>query len=120
MTNTPTVAPTLLDNFRTIRITVDTSPGPPDPAGEDWLAVIKAKSRCEAIRRILRQGRHRFIDHLERDPDGGWLLHVFPVDRDAAAILNASFVCGPGGPAIFDPVEFIFQSLQEMEPLDNP
>jgi hypothetical protein len=120
MSDLPTAAHTLLDNFRTIRITVETQSGPPDPAGKDWWAVIKAKNRCEAIRRILRQGRHRFIDHLERDPDGGWRLHVFPVDRDAAALLNAIGDCGPGDPVTFDPGKFVFQSLQEMEQLDIP
>ena len=65
------------------------------------------------LRQRLRDGHHRFLDHLERDPEGGWRLHIFVEDDSALSMLDgiADRECGPGDPVSFDPEQFVMEWL---------
>ena len=82
MTDLPTLAATLLANFRTIHFPRSEDRSTPSASSRpDWFTTAKARRAerlaVEAYRRQLRQrlhdGHHRFLDHLEPDPrvDGG-------------------------------------------------
>ncbi len=89
MTDLAALAATLLANFRTVRIPASERPeGPPT----DWWAMAKARradsraayaSRDRLRRLLVEHGHHRFLHHMEPDPEGGWRLHFFVAD-DAA------------------------------------
>jgi hypothetical protein len=42
----------------------------------------------DRLRRVLIQHRHRSIDRLELDPEGGWRIHIFLLDEDALVLLD--------------------------------
>ena len=130
MTDLPTLAATLLANFRTIHFprSEDRST-PPVPGRPDWFATAKARRAerlaVEAYRRQLRQrlhdGHHRFLDHLEPDPEGGWRLHIFVEDDGALSLLDGitDQECGPGDPVSFDPEQFVMERLGYLNQSDS-
>ena len=71
----------------------------------------------DRLRRALIHHRHRFIDHLEPDPEDGWRIHVFALDEDALALLDGidGRRCEPGDPVDFDPEEFVIERLREVD-----
>jgi hypothetical protein len=71
----------------------------------------------DRLRRVLIQHHHRFMDHLEPDPDGGWRLHIFVLDADALPLLDAieGRRCEVGDPVDFDPEEFVIERLRELD-----
>ena len=125
MTDIETLANSLLANFRTIRLPPEALPARPDSEPTDWWAMAKAgrdEKRVlydvrDRLRRALIQHRHRFIDHLEPDPVGGWRIHVFVLDEDALALLDGidGRRCEPGDPVDFDPEEFVIERLRELD-----
>jgi hypothetical protein len=124
MTDLATLAADLLANFRTIRIL---SSGHPEGRPENWLARAKAR-RAESLaayayrdrlRRILvEHGYHRFLHDMERDPEGGWRLHVFLAEDTALTLLDevTEGTCGPGDPVAFNPEEFVAGRLRDLLP----
>jgi len=123
MTDLPTLAATLMSNFRTIRFPacVDRS-AHSTPSHSDWWMTAKARRaerlavnayRHQMRRELVEHGYHRFFHHLEADPEGGWRLHFFLADDTALSVLTEASdgESGPGDPAGFDPKEFIAQSL---------
>jgi hypothetical protein len=125
MTDIETLANSLLANFRTVRIPADALPTRPDLQPTDWWAMAKAQlaekrvlyDLRDRLRRILIQHRHRFIDRVEPDPEGGWRIHIFVLDEDALAHLDGidGTRCEPGDPLDFDPEEFVIERLRELE-----
>jgi hypothetical protein len=125
MNDIETLANSLLANFRTVRLPADALPIRPHIQPTDWWGMTKA-SRAEKrvlyelrdrLRRILVQHRHRFTDHLEPDPEGGWRIHFFVLDADALALLDGIHGrrCEPGDPVDFDPEEFVIERLREVD-----
>jgi hypothetical protein len=125
MTDIETLANDLLANFRTFRLPPEALPARPDPEPTDFWAMAKAR-RAEKrvlydlrdrLRRVLIQHRHRFFDHLEPDPEGGWRIHVFVLDGDALALFDGidGRRCEPGDPVDFDPEEFVIEQLREVD-----
>jgi hypothetical protein len=114
MTDLASLASTLLANFRTIVM-----PGQEDdPNPSDWWGAARARraEKCavyayrDHIRgELVRDGHHRFLHHLEPDPEGGWRLHLFVTDDLALALLDqiTEGQCGTGDPVSFDPEEFV-------------
>jgi hypothetical protein len=128
MNDLQTLARRLLANFRTIRLPPEAPPERPNLQPPDWWAMAKAR-RAEKrvlytlrddIRRVLDRHRHRFIDCLEPDPEGGWRLHIFVLDQDALALLDSidGRECEPGEPVDFDPEKFVNERLRELEWFD--
>ena len=37
---------------------------------------------------LVEHGHHRFLHHLEPDPEGGWRLHFFVADDAGLALLD--------------------------------
>ena len=66
---------------------------------------------------MAKHGDHRFLDHLEADPEGGWRLHFFVADEPALSILDdiGECQCGPGDPVDIDPEQFVTASLYKLE-----
>jgi hypothetical protein len=123
MTDLPTLAATLLANFCTIRFpaSVDRS-AQSTPSLSDWWTTAKARRaerlavnayRHQMRRQLIEHCHRRFLDHLEPDPEGGWRLHFFLADDAAMSLLIEASVgeCGPGDPVVFDPKEFVAESL---------
>jgi len=125
MTDIDTLANVLLANFRTVRLPADALPERPNPEPTEWWPMAKARyaekrvlyDLRDRLRRVLIQHRHRFIDHLEPDPEGGWRIHVFVLEEDALALLDG--IDGrrpePGDPVDFDPEEFVIERLREVD-----
>ena len=91
----------------------------------DWWAKATARradsrAACacrDRLRRLLvEHGHHRFLHHLEPDPNGGWRLHIFAANNAALALLDevAEGECGPGDPVKFDPNEFVSARLRHL------
>jgi hypothetical protein len=118
MTDLASLAAALLANFRTVVI-----PGQRDnPDPSDWWGAVKArraeKHAVYAYRdhirdELVRHGHHRFLQHLEPDPEDGWRLHVFVADDLALALLDqiTEGQSGTGDPVSFDPEEFVRAQL---------
>jgi hypothetical protein len=122
MTDLATLAATLLSNFRTVHIP---SSGHLEGRPGDWWAKATARradsrAACacrDRLRRLLvEHGHHRFLHHLEPDPNGGWLLHIFAANNAVLALLDevAEGECGPGDPVKFDPNEFVSARLRHL------
>ena len=124
MTDLPTLAATLLNNFQTIHFQPSEECFPRSATHRDWWQAAKARrADRQAVydyRRRLRyeliaHGHHQFLDHVELGPDGGWRLHVFAAD-DAAMLLLDGITegrYGPGDPARFNPEEFVQEQLDD-------
>jgi hypothetical protein len=71
----------------------------------------------DRLRRVLTQHRHRFIDHQEPDPEGGWRIHIFVLDEDALLLLDGidGRRCEPGDPVDFAAEEFLIERLPELD-----
>jgi hypothetical protein len=120
MTDLATLAADLLANFRTLRIpTPERLEGPPG----DWWAMVKARRGAHraihACRDRLRQGLVEndyrcFLDRIEPDSDGGWLLHFFVADFAALPLLDllAEGASGPGNALSFDAEKFVLQRIR--------
>jgi len=125
MTDIDTLANSLLANFRTIQLPPEALPTRPVLQPTEWWAMAEARyaekrvlyDLRDRLRRLLIRHRHRFIDHLEPDPEGGWRIHVFVVDKDALALLDGidGRRCEPGDPVDFDPEEFVIERLREVD-----
>ena len=75
-----------------------------------WRAEKRSAYRVrDRLRRILAGHGHCFLDHLERDPEGGYRLHFLLADHDAASVLDeiTDGTNGPGDPVDLGPEEFI-------------
>jgi hypothetical protein len=137
MTDLPTLAATLLANYRTIRVPAsgDHSKASEDHCGQptrpppDWFQTVKARRaarraaeiyRCHLRRELVEHGYHRFFHHLEADPEGGWRLHFFVADEPALSILADinEGQCGPGDPVDFDPEQFVTEHLGRLYGMD--
>jgi hypothetical protein len=121
MTNLASLASTLLAHFRTVVITAQKDD--PNPTG-DWRGAVKArraeKRAIHAFRdhvrsELVRHGHHRFLQHLEPDPEDGWRLHVFVADDLALALLDqiTGGQCAIGDPASFAPEDFVREQLSD-------
>jgi hypothetical protein len=124
MNDFQTIVRRLLTNFRTIRLPPGEPPERPNLQPPDWWAMAKARrgekrmlyDLRDRLRRTLTKHRHRFIDCLEPDPEGGWRLHIFVLDRDALALLDGidGRECEPGEPVDFEPDKFVIERLREL------
>ena len=94
MSDLADLAASLLANFCTIRILASERP---EEQPTDWWAKAKARraeSRAayayrDRLRRLLvERGHHRFLHHLEPDPEGGWRLHFFVAEVAALTSLD--------------------------------
>jgi hypothetical protein len=124
MTDLPTLAATLLANFRTIRFPPTEEYFPRSQAHWDWWQAAKVRRadrqavydyRQRIRYELIEHGHHQFLDHVEFGPDGGRRLHVFAAD-DAAMLLLERITegrCGAGDPANFNPDEFVQEQLEE-------
>jgi len=125
MPDIQTIASSLVANFRTIRVPPEALPARPDPEPTDWWAMAKVRREEKRVlydlrdrhRRAFIQHYHRFLDHLEPDPEGGWRIHIFVLDEDALALLDGidGRRCEPGDPVDFDPEAFVIERLREVE-----
>ena len=118
MTDFPSLAATLLANFRTIRFPATEECFPRSSTHRDWWSAAKARHadrqtvydyRDRLRNALIAHGHREFLDRMEPDPDGGWRLHLFVAD-DAAMHLLGEITegrCDPGDPASFDPEEFV-------------
>ncbi|MGO9997349.1 MAG: hypothetical protein ACLPKW_06330 [Acetobacteraceae bacterium] len=63
---------------------------------------------------LLERGFRCFLDRMEADPAGGWLLHFFVADEAALTLLDelTEAVCGPGDALSFDAEEFVLQRIR--------
>jgi len=66
---------------------------------------------------LFRMGHQQFLDYVEADPAGGWLIHLFLIDADAIVLLPTITTgnVGPGDPIAFDPRAFIERRLSSIE-----
>jgi hypothetical protein len=124
MTDLPTLAATLLANFRTIRFPRTEECIPRSPTHWDWWQAAKARRadrqavydyRQRLRHELIAHGHHEFLDHVELGPDGGWRLHVFVVDDAAMLLLDRTTEgrCRAGDPASFNPDKFVQEQLEE-------
>jgi hypothetical protein len=124
MTDLADLAAALLANLRTLRI--PPSEGRGRPSG-DWFARAKAKRaehraaytcRDRLRRELVDHGHHRFLHHMEPDPEGGWRLHIFVADEAALTLLDelTEWQCGPGDAVSFDPEDFVVERLHDLFP----
>jgi hypothetical protein len=122
MTDLADLAAALLGNFRTIYVP---SPEGLERPSDDWFARAKAKRaehraayawRDRLRRELVDHGHHRFLHHMEPDPEGGWRLHIFVADEAALTLLDelTEWECGPGDPVNFDPEEFVSERLRHL------
>jgi hypothetical protein len=66
---------------------------------------------------LFQEGYRHFLDYVERDPVGGWRVHLFLTDADAMVLLptiTTGYV-GLGDPIGFDPQAFIERRLASIE-----
>jgi hypothetical protein len=121
MTDIADLRDALLANFRTVHIRSSDA----WPEADDWWATAKAfraekrgaQSYRDRMRRLLvDRGHTPFLDHLEADPDGGWRLHLFVLDKAALAHLDehTDGGCGPGAPVSFDAEEFVAERIRHL------
>jgi hypothetical protein len=125
MSDLETLARRILANYRTIRLPAEALPARPNLQPSDWGPLVKARraekrvlyNLRDGVRRVLNQHRYRFIDCQERDPDGGWRLHIFALDENALPFLDGidGRRCEPGDPLDFDPEEFVIERLRELD-----
>jgi hypothetical protein len=125
MSDLETLVRHLLANFRTIRLPAEALPAHPNLQPFDWGAIAKARRGekrmlydfRDRLRRVLIQHRHRFIDCQEPDPEGGWRLHIFVLDKDALPLLDGidGRRCERGDPVDLDPEEFVIERLRDLE-----
>ena len=121
MTNVATLAAALLANFRTIRL-------PSSQQREqhpDWWTMVKARRaahravhahRDRLRQRLVERGFRCFLDRMEADPAGGWLLHFFVADEAALTLLDelTEGACGPGDALSFDAEEFVLERIRHL------
>jgi hypothetical protein len=126
MTDIADLRDALLANFRTVHIRSSDA----WPEADDWWATAKAfraekrgaQSYRDRMRRLLvDRGHAPFLDYLEADPDGGWRLHLFVLDKAALALLgeHTDGECGPGAPVSFDAEEFVSEHVGQLMPQDS-
>jgi hypothetical protein len=121
MTDLASLAAALLANFRTVVTPVQKDD--PNPSGDWWGAVKARRAEKRAVYaywdhirgELVRHGHHRFLHHLERDPEDGWRLHVFVADDLALALLDriTDRRCRVGEPVSFDPEGFVREQLSD-------
>jgi hypothetical protein len=121
MTDLADIRDALLANFRTVHIRSSDA----WPEADDWWATAKAfraekrvaqSYRYRMRRLLLDHGHTLFLDHLEADPDDGWRLHLFVLDKAALALLDehTDGGCGPGAPVSFDAEVFVAERIRHL------
>ena len=122
MTDLLTLAAKMLANFRTIRIPRSEDSSPRPQTHSDFWQAAKARMadrravyayRDELRATLIEHGHRRFFDRLEADPEGGWRLHLFFADDDAASLLDeiGGKLCVMGDPVALDPEECVRERL---------
>jgi hypothetical protein len=122
--DTSALAAALLANVRTIHFQPSEECLPRAPTHWDWWESAKARRadrqavydyRQRLRNELTAHGHGQFLDHVEPDPDGGWLLHLFVAD-DAAMLLLDRITegrCGSGDAASFNHEEFVRERLED-------
>jgi hypothetical protein len=122
MSDLQTFAAKMLANFRTLHILCSEDGLLRPQAHSGFWQAAKARIadpravrafRDELRAELIEHGHHRFFDHLEPDPLGGWRLHLFFIDDAAASLVDAigGERCVMGDPVALDPEEFVFERL---------